>query len=100
MREYMNIITQIYRRSKNDQYITNQQVYDVINDVMRIYANQENSEDFEMISPLNIEVLMNNRKAVEELIKKGKNPNCRDFYSKKSPLEIAICLNNYPMLVL
>lgn len=97
MREDMNIITQIYRRSKNNQYITKQQVYDAINDVIRIYANQENSEDFEMISPLHIEVLMDDRKAVEELIKKGKNPNYRDFYSKKFPLEIAICLDNYTM---
>lgn len=94
MNELKGIITQIYERSKYNKNISKQQIYDTIDKVLHIYINDRNAKDEILISPLNIEILMNNQEEVLNLIKAGVDINSKD-YNGNYPLELAIYLDNY-----
>jgi len=84
---------EIYDQAAKSEKLTKQEVYDIINKIgkMRIYYTRINPIT---LSPLNIEIAMNNLKEVQKLIDSGSDVN-EVNEEGLTPLAEAVYLNNY-----
>lgn len=84
---------QIYDAWHESKYLTRYDLYDIINKVSRLKGNWDNMEPIKL-TPLNIEIAMNNHEKVIDLIKSGANVNKVNEAGFTSLFE-AVMLNNY-----
>jgi len=84
---------QIYDTWHPSKFSTRYDLYDVINKVSRLKGNWDNMEPIKL-TPLNIEIAMNNREEVHHLIETGANVN-KVNEAGFTPLFEAVLLNNY-----
>lgn len=88
----MNIIYNVYHTNQLTKKMSNEELYDVINKIL--YINNSSESKRIDLTPIEIEILMNNKKEVEKLIDKGIDINeisPLGFY----PLEVAAFMSNY-----
>ena len=79
----------MYERSKGNQNLKRDKLYEMLNEELSKY-----SYDYLPLTPLNIEILMNNVSEVENLLYNGHNIN-EENEEGLTPLSEAIILNNY-----
>lgn len=90
----MNTIEYIYDMNQRNKKLSNEKLYELINDIVYVWSHFEQKRVD--LTPLEIEILMDNKEEVLNLINNGTDLN-KISPSGYYPLEVAIAMSNYDL---